>query len=67
MKKLISIILSLLCLTAVAFVGCSPKNNNESGNKSGKEYNIIFTLATIPPVLAALDCINNGNETYAFI
>lgn len=65
MKKLISIILSLLCVftAAVAFVGCTPKNSNESG----KEYNIIFTLATIPPVLAALDCINNGNETYAFI
>ncbi|MCH5156183.1 MAG: hypothetical protein J1F69_06195, partial [Clostridiales bacterium] len=63
MKKLISIILSLLLLTAVAFVGCNSKNNNESGNKSGKEYNIIFTLGTIPPVLAALDCINNGNET----
>ena len=68
MKKLICIILSLLCVfTAVAFVGCNSKNNNESGNESGKEYNIIFTLATIPPVLAALDCINNGNETYAFI
>ena len=64
MKKLICIILSLLCgFTAVAFVGCNRKNNNDSG----KEYNIIFTLATIPPVLAALDCIDNGNETYAFI
>ena len=64
MKKLICIILSLLCVfTGVAFVGCTPKNNNESG----KEYNIIFTLATIPPVLAALDCIDNGNETYVFI
>ncbi|MCH5142379.1 MAG: hypothetical protein J1G07_01510 [Clostridiales bacterium] len=64
MKKPICIILSLLSVfTAVAFVGCTPKNSNESG----KEYNIIFTLATIPPVLAALDCIDNGNETYAFI
>ena len=63
MKKLICIILSLLCVFGtVAFVGCKPKDN-----KPGKEYNIIFTLATIPPVLAALDCINNGNETYAFI
>ena len=68
MKKRICIILSLLCIfTAVVFGGCNPKDNSESGNKSGKEYNIIFTLATIPPVLAALDCINNGNETYAFI
>ncbi len=30
-------------------------------------YNVIFALATIPPVLAALDCIDNGYETYAII
>lgn len=30
-------------------------------------YNIIFALATIPPVLSALDAIGNGNETYAII
>ncbi|MBQ8344832.1 MAG: hypothetical protein IJY42_01030 [Clostridia bacterium] len=30
-------------------------------------YNIIYTLATIPPVLAALASIENGDETYAFI
>lgn len=30
-------------------------------------YNIIFTIATIPPVLSALDSVRNGNETYAFI
>ena len=30
-------------------------------------YNNIFTIATIPPVLSALDSIRNGNETYAFI
>ena len=30
-------------------------------------YNIVFTLATIPPVLASLDCIANGYDTYAFI
>ena len=66
MKKLICIILSLICaFTAVAFVGCTPTTPIEDG--SGEEYNIIFTLATIPPVLAALDCISNGNETYAFI
>lgn len=30
-------------------------------------YNIIFTVATIPPVLSSLDCIANGYQTYAFI
>lgn len=32
-----------------------------------ENYNIIFALATIPPVLAAMDCIDNGYETYAVI
>ncbi len=32
-----------------------------------KIYNIIFALATVPPVLAALDCIASGYETYAII
>ncbi len=32
-----------------------------------KVYNIIFALATIPPVLAALDAIDSGYETYAII
>lgn len=32
-----------------------------------QEYNIIFTLATVPPVLASLDAISNGAETYACI
>ena len=30
-------------------------------------YNIIFALATVPPVLASLDAIANGHETYAII
>lgn len=30
-------------------------------------YNVIFALATVPPVLAALDAIENGYETYAMI
>ena len=30
-------------------------------------YNIIFALATIPPVLAALESISNGYQTYAII
>lgn len=30
-------------------------------------YNFIFTIATIPPVLSAVDCIGSGNATYAVI
>ena len=32
-----------------------------------KVYNVIFALATVPPVLAALDAIGSGYETYAII
>lgn len=32
-----------------------------------KVYNVIFALATVPPVLAALDSIGSGYETYAII
>ncbi len=30
-------------------------------------YNIIYTLATIPPVLSSLECIESGYPTYAYI
>ena len=32
-----------------------------------KQFNIIFTMASIPPVLAAVLSINSKNETYAII
>ena len=32
-----------------------------------KIYNVIFALATIPPVLAALECIESGYPTYVII
>ena len=32
-----------------------------------KVFNIVYALATIPPVLAALESISNGYETYAII
>lgn len=35
--------------------------------QDAKIYNIIFSLATVPPVLAALDSIAGGYETYAII
>ncbi len=41
---------------------------NATAPKEGdKIYNIIFALATVPPVLAALECISNGYPTYAII
>ncbi len=41
--------------------------NGELAKSYNTTYNMIFTLATIPPVLAALDSIGNGYDTYALI
>ncbi|MBO5415259.1 MAG: hypothetical protein J6A83_01355 [Clostridia bacterium] len=57
----------------------APKDDDDGANKGAPAptptrpdegdtvYNIIFALATIPPVLSALDSIANGHETYAII
>ena len=36
-------------------------------NPEVKTYNVIFALATIPPVLSALEAIQNGYPTYVII
>ncbi|MBO5328285.1 MAG: hypothetical protein J6B04_03855 [Clostridia bacterium] len=41
--------------------------NGELAKSYDTNYNIVFTLATVPPVLAALDSISSGYETYAMI
>lgn len=41
--------------------------SGELAKSYSTEYNIIFTVATVPPVLAALECMQSGFETYAFI
>ncbi len=52
------------------------ETNDETETEAGTDqptptdevtYNIIFALATVPPVLASLDAINSGYETYAII
>ena len=67
-------ILCLLLAIVFCFSACNGGNggSNEGGNEGGStpqrtEYNIVFALATIPPVMAALDCIESGRETYAII
>lgn len=71
LKKLIGIILALLCVfSSFTLFGCKSSGKGSDGQEPSdavKEYNIIFTLATVPPVLAALDCIDSGIETYAYI
>ncbi len=82
MKLTNKIILIVLALAIIFLVGCTPETQptepetppitNTDANPTPKpdfekEYNVIFALATVPPVLSALDCISNGNETYAII
>lgn len=43
------------------------KGTSTAPEAGAKIYNVIFTLATLPPVLAALDAISNGGESYAII
>lgn len=57
-------LLSLAMLGSVGLSACGGKKNETPKTQT---YNIIFALATIPPVLAAMDCIDNGYETYAVI
>ncbi len=65
-------ILCLLLAIVFCFSACNGGNGGNGGNEGGStpqrtEYNIVFALATIPPVMAALDCIESGRETYAII
>ena len=62
LKKILSI---FLAMNLVWVTGCSntPKNENDYETT----YNVIFTLATIPPVIASLESIASGNETFALI
>ncbi|MBQ8404713.1 MAG: hypothetical protein IJX55_09900 [Clostridia bacterium] len=75
LKKFLVCFLAALILCTSA---CGRQPNATSGSTSTTAapqipnnkttcYNIIFALATIPPVLAALDSIANGYETYAII
>lgn len=79
MKKILALLLALAMLFMTACTQADPKSTDPAATESTgatvttepiKEvttYNIIFTLATIPPVLAALDSIASGNETWALI
>ena len=45
----------------------STSSSSNSSVETITHYNIVFTLATIPPVLAALESFQNDYETYAMI
>lgn len=71
LKRALALALALLMLFAASCGitdgdGATTPSTQLPNNKTTC-YNIIFALATIPPVLAALDSIANGYETYAII
>lgn len=64
-KKILSI---FLALNLVWMTGCTNQTNNGKDDENKKtSYNIIFTLATVPPVIASLESILSGDDTYALI
>lgn len=80
--KITSLLLALLLSGTIGMAACDfpfMKDDSSSSTDETSEsvldstedadatYNVIFALATIPPVLAAMDCIDNGLETYAVI
>lgn len=76
-KKTVAIVLALAMLISFAASCKTPDTNDTDGseNETLEElppenktmFNIIFALASIPPVLAALDSIESGYPTYAII
>lgn len=67
-KKILAALLAVIML--IFAVSCSPAEIPEAPvvpDEGDTVYNVIFALATVPPVLAALDCIENGYDTYAII
>ncbi len=61
---------TILTVGCAAMAACGGGNGDGEDYKlqeGGEHYNIVFTLATIPPVLAALDSIQSGYPTYAMI
>ena len=69
MKRALAFALAMLVIFAASCgrTGNDPTTSAQIPNNKTTCYNIIFALATIPPVLAALDAIGNGYETYAII
>lgn len=68
-KKIICAVMSAVILLSVA---CTPQNEPPEvslppDKQERTVYNIIFALASIPPVLAAIDSIDSGFPTYAII
>ncbi len=79
-RKAMALLLSCLLCGSLAIVACQDGKKDSSDSVTSEatssentpmefdqEYNVIFALATIPPVLAAMDCIDSGLETYAII
>ena len=59
---------TMLCAAPALATACGNKwvDNWDDGQTYANNYNVIMTVATIPPVLAALNSIESGNPTYAW-
>ena len=58
------LLFSVASLMILPLVSCKPSSPNKEEENN---VNIIMTAATIPPVMAALESIKNGDPTYAWI
>lgn len=76
MKNKNVLLFSLISFLAFSTAGCNKNTTTSSSGTSGasesseatkENVNIIMTCATIPPVIAALQSISNGDPTYAWI
>ncbi len=71
--KFFAFLMACLMLVTACLTACNAPEDKPTEQtptnppENADTYNIIFALATIPPVLAALDAIDNGYETYAII
>lgn len=63
-KKVSLSLISFFMMIAMCFgvfTGCANQPSNEH------DYNVIVTVASVPPVIASLESIQNGSSTYAYI
>ena len=68
MRKAVALLLVIAFLLSVCASCKKTEYEEPTLPESGdKVFNIIYALATVPPVLAAIDCIDSGYETYAII
>ncbi|MGN1227049.1 MAG: hypothetical protein ACI4TX_00230, partial [Christensenellales bacterium] len=67
MKKFLMGCLSLVLIVGTTFGLTSCFGDGNKGDVESNEYNIVMTTSTVPPTLAGIDIVKNGNKTYAWL